>query len=74
MKSDLDTISLKINNIDSKGVKFFIGTVAEISLIKEASLNSEASYKLRKSAKIKGFGNAVLKTSDIVEQIVHRET
>jgi hypothetical protein len=62
MKSDLDTISLKINNRDSKKVKFLIDTGAEISLIKEASLNSEASYKLRKSAKIKGIGNAVLKT------------
>ena len=55
MKSDLDTISLKINNRDSKEVKFLIDTGAEISLIKEASLNSEASYKLREGAKIKGI-------------------
>jgi len=59
MKSDLDTISLKIHNRDSKEVKFLIDTGAEISLIKEASLNSEASYKLREGAKIKGIGNAV---------------
>ena len=44
-----------------------IDTGAEISLIKEASLNSEASYKLRESAKIKGIGNAVLKTDGIVK-------
>ena len=66
MKSYLDTISLKINNRDSKEVKFFIDTGAEISLIKEASLHSEASNKLRKSAKLKGIGNAVLKTDGIV--------
>ena len=48
-------------------MKFFIDTGAEISLIKETSLNSEASYKLRKSAKIKGIGNTVLKTDGIVE-------
>ena len=43
----------------------FWDTGAEISLIKEASLNSEASYKLREGAKIKGIGNAVLKTDGI---------
>ena len=73
MKSDLDTISLKINR-DSKEVKFLIETGAEISLIEEASLNSEAGYKLREGAKIKGIGNAVLKTDGIVKLKLHRET
>ena len=44
-----------------------IDTGAEISLIKKANLNSEASYKLRKGAKIKGIGNAVLRMDGIIE-------
>jgi len=55
-------------------VKFLIDTGSEISLIKEASLNSEASYKLRKSSKNKGIGNAVLKTDGIVELKLFRDT
>ena len=67
MKSDLDTISLKIGTRDAKKAKFLIDTCAKISIIKESSLNEGASYQPRKSTEIKGIGNTVLKTDCIVE-------
>ena len=59
MKSNLDTISLKIDSRDSKEVKFFIDTGAEISIIKKSSLNDAVSYNVRKGVEIKGIGNSV---------------
>ena len=44
-----------------------IDTGAEISIIKESSVNDGVSYKVRKSFEIKGIGNAVLRTDGIVE-------
>ena len=44
-----------------------IDTGAEISIIKESSLNEGTSYQPRKSIEIKGIGNAVLKTDGVVE-------
>ena len=67
MKSDLDTIFLKINTRDAKKVKFLIDSGAEISIIKGSSLNVGASYQSRKSVEIKGLCNAVLKTDGIAE-------
>ena len=73
-KSDLDTISLKIDGRVSKEVKFLIDTGAEISIIKESSLNDAVSYKVRKGVEIKGISNAVLRTRFCGIKIVDRET
>ena len=67
MKSDLDTISLKIDSRDSKKVRFLIDTGAKISIIRASSLNVGTGYSMSKSTKIQGIGNAVLRTDGIVE-------
>jgi hypothetical protein len=62
MKSDLATVSLNRDSMDTRKLKFLIDKGAEISIIRSSSLTPGVNYQLHEGVDIKGISDNDMKT------------
>jgi len=73
-KSELDTVTVRTDSSKTGQLKFLIDTGAEISVVKDSSLNKEIIYELTEGISIKGISGSFLKTEGTARLKLFTET